>query len=476
MASYAARLRALYPYRPPSTSIDHLVIGGGVVGLSVAAGLVNTCGKDRTTFLVERRGQLGQETTSRNSEVIHSGIYYPVGSLKSRLCIRGRDMLYERCKALDIAHKKTQKLIVATSNAQVPYLDKLSEHTQHPVFLSEDGPTGPAQNNSIIPTYFLSGDEARDLEPDLSPGVVGALLVTETGIVDSQALVDSLQREMDEPEYLFASNGEEVAVGTAATGEPREPGEGVSMVGTRVVRVDREEKGDGWVVQMESNWEGLAEGERGEVESVRADVVVNAAGLGAVSLMEGIVPPDEMHDMWLVKGNYMSYKGQGVDHVSRLIYPCPGANLDHLGTHLTLDLDGNIRFGPDVESIGDAETYRANPEYWRDRLSPADSPELVEAFARSVQAYLPHVDPAHFSPDYAGIRPNLVSSAQKGFSDFHIRHQPERRGFIELLGFNSPGLTSALAVGEHVASMVRREVHGLPSKTYNLDRLARGWE
>ena len=131
---------------------------------------------------------------------------------------------------------------------------------------------------------------------------MGALLVTETGIVDSQALVDSLQREMDEPEYLFASNGEEVAVGTAATGEPREPGEGVSMVGTRVVRVDREEGGDGWVVQMESNWEGLAEGEKGEVESVRADVVVNAAGLGAVSLMEGVVPPDEMREMWLVKG------------------------------------------------------------------------------------------------------------------------------------------------------------------------------
>lgn len=115
MASFSLRMRALYPYKPPATSVDHIVIGGGVVGLAVAAGLVNTCGP-RTTFLVERRGLLGQETTARNSEVIHSGIYYPLGSLKSRLCIRGRDLLYDRCRKLSIDHKQTQKVRLSSDS------------------------------------------------------------------------------------------------------------------------------------------------------------------------------------------------------------------------------------------------------------------------------------------------------------------------------------------------------------------------
>ncbi|WVQ70664.1 hypothetical protein IAR50_000186 [Cryptococcus sp. DSM 104548] len=439
--SRAKFLRQLYPYKPPSTSIDHLVVGGGVVGLSVAAALVNQTGTDRTTFLVERRGQLGQETTARNSEVVHSGIYYPVGSLKSRLCIAGKELLYTRCQQFDIGCKKTGKIVVATAKDQVPYLHKLQAHSAHPSFLSD--PSDPS--SSSIFAEFLSGDEARDLEPDLSSKVCGALHIPSTGIVDSQGLVDSLELEVEDPDYNSSISKER-------------RGEGVVVMGTRVVRIDREEKGDGWVVQMETGWEDLGEGEKGEVESVRAGVVINAAGLNSVSLCEGVVPEDEMAQLWPVKGNYMSYKGPGISNVSRLIYPCPSANVDHLGTHLTLDLDGHVKFGPDVQTIGSASDAAANPDFWQSHLAPADTPELISQFAHSVQNYLPAIDPGALSPDYAGIRPNIAPPGA-GFSDFLIRHREARKGFVELLGFNSPGLTSSLAVGEYVAKMINRDIY-----------------
>ncbi|OCF38571.1 FAD dependent oxidoreductase [Kwoniella heveanensis CBS 569] len=478
MASRAQTLRKLYPFKLPSTTIDNLVIGGGVVGLSVAAGLVNTSGADKTTFVVERRGQLGQETTARNSEVIHSGIYYPLGSLKSKLCIRGRDLLYERCQRLRIGYKNTGKIVVATSESQIPYLRKLQAHSSHPSFLRD--PSDPS--SSSIATRFLSGEEARELEPDLSTSVCGALYIPSTGIVDSQGLVDSLSREIEEADYA-SDNGLSMAT---ASGN-RDRGEGVVVPGTRVVRIDRdpESRGKGWIVQLETGWEGLPDGERGEVESVRAEVVVNAAGLGAISLLDGVVPEDERVQMWPVKGNYMSYKGPGVSKVSRLIYPCPSANIDHLGTHLTLDLDGHIKFGPDVQTIGTPEDASINPEFWEKHLAPSDSPELIESFARSVQDYLPAIDPASLSPDYSGIRPNIAPPGA-GFSDFMIRHNvDQRRGFVELLGFNSPGLTSSLAVGNLVASMVSTQVRGASkagksrigsAREKRIEELAKGWE
>nr|XP_031862525.1 uncharacterized protein CI109_002022 [Kwoniella shandongensis]KAA5529597.1 hypothetical protein CI109_002022 [Kwoniella shandongensis] len=448
--SRARLLRQLYPYKSPSTSIDHLVIGGGVIGLSVAASLVNTAGRDKTTFLVERRGQLGQETT------------YPLGSLKSRLCIQGRDMLYDRSQRLNIGHKRTGKLVVATSESQVPYLQKLQTHSTHPSFLAE--PDNPS--SSIISSSVISGDQARDLEPDLSLKVCAALHIPSTGIVDSQGLVDSLALEIEDPDYNPSS--------TNSTRETR--GDGVIVMGTRVVRIDREEKGKGWVVQLETGWEGLAEGEKGEVESVRVEVVVNAAGLGSVSLLEGVVPEEDMVKLYPVKGNYMSYKGPGVGKVSRLIYPCPSANVDHLGTHLSLDLEGHIKFGPDVQTIGTPSDASRDPDFWQSHLAPSSSPELIASFARSVQDYLPSIDPSLLTPDYAGIRPNIAPS-KAGFSDFMIRHKEDRRGFVELLGFNSPGLTSSLAVGEMVAQMVGRDVwrigRGIRGK---VEDLAEGWE
>jgi L-2-hydroxyglutarate oxidase LhgO len=182
-------------------------------------------------------------------------------------------------------------------------------------------------------------------------------------------------------------------------------------------------------------------------------------------------PPSEAS---LTTGNYMSYKGPGVGNVSRLIYPCPGGNLDHLGTHLTLDLAGNIRFGPDTEPIGSPSRYASDPEYWQSHLSPSDS--HIASIAESVQTYLPNIDPAGLTPDYSGIRPN-ISPPGSPFTDFMIRHgvNKGRKGLIEMLGFNSPGLTSSLATGEYVAAMVRREVWGKVGRS-DVERLADGWE
>ena len=151
----------------------------------------------------------------------------------------------------------------------------------------------------------------------------------------------------------------------------------------------------------------------------------------------------------------MSYKGPGVSNVSRLIYPCPTDGLDHLGTHLTLDLEGNIRFGPDAEYIGDPSKSSSDPDFWQAHLSPSSS--RIASIGAAVQTYLPGIDPSLLTPDYSGIRPN-ISPPNSGFSDFLIRHSGDRKGLVELLGFNSPGLTSALAVGEYVAGMVRRDV------------------
>ena len=187
---------------------------------------------------------------------------------------------------------------MATNNNQIPYLDKLSTHSQHPSFRLDTEDLGPADNDSIIPCFFLSPNEAIDLEPDLSRDVKGALLVTETGIIDSQALVDSLASEIEDPDYLSNVKAESSAVGRMRE-ETR--GEGVLVMGTRVVRIDKGEDGKGWVVQMETGWNGQ-EGEKGQVESVRCQVVVNAAGLGAVSLLEGVVPEEDQPKMHLVKG------------------------------------------------------------------------------------------------------------------------------------------------------------------------------
>ncbi|KAJ9102963.1 hypothetical protein QFC19_004520 [Naganishia cerealis] len=214
-----------HEYRNPDFEVDHLVVGGGVIGLACAAKLTEAL-PEKTTYLVERHDKIGQET--RNSEVIHAGIYYPLNSLKSQYCVRGRELLYDRCQRLGIGHKKTGKLILATSKDQIQYLDELHAGLQHPIL---ESPTHSPMTGLGVPTYFLGPNEAVDLEPDLGPNVLAAMLSTESGIVDSHALMESLEMEI---------NGQLPGQGTET-----DAGRGSVVLGTKVVRIDpyRDESG-----------------------------------------------------------------------------------------------------------------------------------------------------------------------------------------------------------------------------------------
>ncbi|KAK7470990.1 hypothetical protein VKT23_002403 [Stygiomarasmius scandens] len=430
-----------FKYKSPELVVDHLVVGAGVVGLAIAQRL---CEKfpHKSTYVVERHSRAGEETSSRNSEVIHSGLYYPPDSLKTRLCLRGRDMIYERCQALNIPHRKTGKLVVATSGQQ-SYIENL-----HAKSLRLDWPphsqlTDPGK--PVLPTKLISGDEARSLEPDLSKDITAALWCPETGILDSHTFVESLEKD------IIDSDGGELAYGT------------------RIVRVDPyrhqpsaeiPDEEHGWVVQTLTG-----NASDGEGDALLARTLINSSGLSGPFILNALLPPEQRIPIYYARGSYASYKGPGIRGVSHLIYPCPytGPNahaFESLGTHLTLDLNGKVRFGPDLEWISPPEDLDASSEaaidFWTRHLVPSDS--RLAQMHQAVTRYLPNVQFEGMQPDYVGIRPKLVPPGG-GFQDFVFRtdyasaHKHGGRGkgpMVSLLGIESPGLTSSLAIAEHV--------------------------
>ncbi|KAI0335536.1 NAD dehydrogenase [Cubamyces sp. BRFM 1775] len=408
-----------YRFKAPEYAIDHLVIGGGVVGLAVAQRLAQTF-PEQSTYLVERHGVAGEETSSRNSEVIHAGLYYPPDSLKTRLCLRGRHLLYDRCQAHNIPYRKTGKLIVA-QEAQRPYIESLHAKAQK---LSWPPHSNPAEAHSpVLPTKLISGDEAREMEPDLHQDIAAALWSPETGIIDSHTLMESLEKDIAD-----ADNGELV-------------------YSTRVVRIDPSRSEPGWVVQ-------LVTGDAGEGDALLARTVINCAGLTAPLILNSILPESRRIPMYFARGSYASYRGPGVKRISRLIYPCPAVGKDShafhsLGTHLTLDLQGKIRFGPDLDWLDPPEDN--DPDFWQKHLVPNDS--RLELMYQAVKQYLPEVSQEGFQPDYCGVRPKLVGP-EAGFQDFVFRRdKANAQGdgeMISLLGIESPGLTSSLAIAEYV--------------------------
>ncbi|POY74555.1 hypothetical protein BMF94_2316 [Rhodotorula taiwanensis] len=428
----AKLLRKRYGFLPPDGQVDHLIIGAGAVGLAIAERLVRAF-PNRSTFVVERRGQVGQETSSRNSEVIHSGIYYPTDSLKTALCIRGRDLLYERCREQGIGFRQTGKLIVATDEGQVPYLRKLYKRSET---LKQGG-------DSPVPLEWLTGEQIRALEPDIGDQVVGGLLSPKTGIVSSHEYMESMEKSITDSEA------------------------GEMVLGTRVVRIDRAEPSgggkrgdgseDGWIVQTVTEDGSGGEGMRA---SVLAKSVINAAGLNAHHVLNQVLPESEQLRLYFAKGSYFSYRGPGVQNVQRLIYPCPEENhsLSGLGTHLTMSLSNEIRFGPDVEWLDPPRTEDGEdmPDFWESKL--AVSEERLELAVNEVKKFLPSVDASGFSPDYSGIRPKLTP---RGGTSVDFSLTLPRPGFISLQGIESPGLTSSLAIAERVEEMVRKQVWGL---------------
>ena len=360
---------------------DCVVIGAGVVGLAVARALALL---GREVLVLEAVGAIGTGTSSRNSEVIHAGIYYPQGSLKARLCVAGKQQLYAYAAERGVPHRRCGKLIVATSPAQVGELEAI---------------VAKARANGVDDLAILDAAQARALEPQLA--CVAAILSPSTGIVDSHALMLSLQGDLENAGGVLALKS---AVARGVCGQ------------------------------------GAIELFAQDGTALRCAVVVNAAGLSAPGLagrFEGL-PADAVPPAHYAKGNYFTLSGRAP--FSHLIYPVPEAA--GLGVHLTLDLGGQAQFGPDVE--------------WVD--SPDDlvvDPARGDGFYAEVRKYWPALPDGALLPGYAGIRPKISGPGEPA-RDFLIQGPAEHGvpGLVNLFGIESPGLTSSLAIADHVAELL----------------------
>ena len=361
-----------------STRADCVVIGAGVIGLACARALARA---GREVLILEAAETFGTGVSSRSSEVIHAGLYYPAGSLRARLCRPGREALYAWCAERHVPHRRVGKLVVATSAAQLPILDDIARQ---------------ARANGVTGVRRMDAAEARSLEP--APRCVGALLSPDTGIVDSHALMLSLLADA------------EAAGAALATHAPVE---------------SIECRADGHVLGV-----GGAEPMR-----LRASVVINAAGLGAVPLarqMDGF-PADRVPTARYARGNYFALQGRSP--FTHLIYPVPESA--GLGVHLTLDLGGQARFGPDVE--------------WVDEPGYQVDPARAEAFYPAVRRYWPGLPDGALVPAYAGIRPKIHGPDEQA-ADFMLLGPADHGvpGLVQLFGIESPGLTSCLALADAV--------------------------
>jgi L-2-hydroxyglutarate oxidase LhgO len=364
-------------------SVDTVVIGAGVVGLAVARALALA---GREVIILEAESMIGTGISSRNSEVIHAGIYYPKGSLKARLCVAGRRALYAYCEAHGVPHRRCGKLIVATNAEQEANLERI---------------LAAARGNGVEDIRLITRDEALTYEPALA--CTGALLSPATGIVDSHGLMLALLGDAE-------AQGAMIAFGSEVTGGSAD-GEGVAV-------------------------EVAAEG---ETMRLKARLLVNCAGLTAQRIAGSIagLPRATIPTLSYAKGNYFTLTGRAP--FTRLIYPVPEKG--GLGVHLTLDLGGQAKFGPDVEWV-------ERPEYDVD-------PARAARFYAAIRTYWPGLPDGALAPGYAGIRPKLP--AADAAADFVIQGPKTHgvAGLINLYGIESPGLTSALAIGEHVAGMAR---------------------
>lgn len=374
--------------------VDVVVAGAGVVGLAVARALAQS---GREVLVLEAAGAIGTGTSSRNSEVIHAGLYYPTGSLKARLCVQGRDMLYGYCAERGVNHRRCGKLLVATSEAQMPKLHAIAAQ---------------AAANGVHDLQWLSRDQARALEPALE--CVAALLSPSTGIIDSHGLMLALQGDLE-------NAGGQVVFNTAVAHPVVVP------QGIEVEAVDRASQSS---------------------TRLLVRTFVNAAGLSAPALARQIEGLDSRHvpTAHYAKGSYFSLAGRAP--FSRLIYPMPEGG--GLGVHLTLDLGGQARFGPDAEWLTGVST---------DTLDYTVNPARGEAFYAEVRRYWPGLRDGALLPAYSGVRPK-ISGRDEPAADFVIQGPADHgvSGLVNLFGIESPGLTSCLAIGEQVRHVLALEV------------------
>ncbi|MDU6490118.1 NAD(P)/FAD-dependent oxidoreductase [Bradyrhizobium sp.] len=361
--------------------VDCVIIGAGVVGLAIARHLAIS---GREVIVLEAAEDIGTITSSRNSEVIHAGIYYKAGSLMARFCVSGKRMLYRYCDEHGVPYRNCGKLIVATNPTETEKLQGIRAH---------------AEANGVEGMQLLSGPQARAMEPALA--CEAALLSPSTGILDSHAYMLSLRGEIEDAGGAFAFN-------------------------TPLLRA----RATGDMIEIDAGGEQLM--------TLASRLLVNAAGLNApavAGLIEGM-PPALVPKAYLAKGNYFSCSAKAP--FSRLIYPVPEPG--GLGVHLTLDMAGQARFGPDVE--------------WIDHIDYTVDPSRAERFYPAIRKYWPTLPDGALMPSYSGIRPKIVPPAVAS-QDFVIQGPRDHgvAGLINLFGIESPGLTSSLAIAQHVGEL-----------------------
>lgn len=367
-------------------SVECIVVGAGVIGLAVARALALN---GREVLVLEARDAFGSETSSRNSEVIHAGIYYPKDSLKARLCVSGRKLLYRHCAEYGVEHRRCGKLIVAADESELPVLAEIRDK---------------AAANGVDDLQVLSREDVHSLEPDLD--VAGALFSPSTGIIDSHALMLSFLGDIEDRGGVLSLRS----------------------------KVEKIELGEG------SHAVTVADGGMGF--SLRCRYLVNAAGLDAPGLLEKMkgFPDYALIEGYMCKGSYYAHAGS--TPFRHLVYPVP--QQAGLGVHLTVDLAGQARFGPDVE--------------WVEERDYAVDPSRAESFYAAIRRYWPGLEDGKLVPAYSGLRPKISPEGVPA-ADFMIQGREAHgvAGLVNLLGIESPGLTSSLAVAEEVVARL-----GLP--------------
>ena len=373
-----------------TADIETVVIGGGVIGLAIAT----ECTKaGQETYVLECRDAIGQEVSSRSSEVIHAGLYYPSQSLKARMCVEGKHLLYDYARRKNVPVRQLGKLVVATSPAEADALDAIAAR---------------AKANGVGDIQVLESGDIHALEPDIT--AVKALFSPSTGIVDSHGLMHALENDLTDCG-------------------------GTVVLETKVGKVSRRPN-DLFEIEMTSS---------GETTTVTARNLYAAAGLGMADVgpilprVEPYAPPT----LHFAKGHYFALRGRA--RFEHLVYPVPVDG--GLGTHLTLDMQGNVRFGPDVQ--------------WIDRIDHAFDEMAglrMAEFERSIRRYWPALPNNALTPDYTGIRPKISRQGEPA-QDFAI-HGPSTHGIphlVALYGIESPGLTSSLAIARYCVALVQRQ-------------------
>lgn len=362
------------------SDFDYCIVGGGVVGLAIAYQLSD----QGSVLLLERHGLFGSETSSRNSEVIHAGLYYPSGSLKERLCLRGKALLYNFCKTFDVPHQRCGKLIVA-QQINSPQLRQLENKAR-------------ALNIAVE-----RWNKQQILQQEPAVCAEEALYSPTTGIIDSHAYMQALAQQAERKGALLMRHTcFELATWQAPV----------------------------WQLQLQSEQQSF---------NIRCRFLINAGGLSAQQIARGsqldsrLIPP-----LYRCRGHYFSYSGR--NPFQHLIYPLPEANLAGLGIHATLDLGGQLRFGPDTQ-------------YLNENQHGYDVSETLRSgFATAISRYFPKLDANKLHPDYSGIRPKL-HQAHETTADFLLQSDPQKPA-LHLFGIESPGLTASLAIAEEVARKV----------------------